>query len=277
MFDQEVITKNLLQTLEESRQSIETQWSCPTGTPTRHFVVDNLLAPEICEAIYSAFPAAGEGFRRRWSFRERKKTSAHIESFDEILAKITYSFQDKRVVKVVSLLTGLGGIEPDPSLYAGGLSMMFRGDYLNPHIDNSHDMARKKYRRLNLLYYVSPDWVADNGGNFELWDSERKSPKTIVSSGNRLIVMETNKESWHSVSPVQVDRPRCCVSNYYFSNESPDRSSYFHVTSFSGRPGERVKKMAGALDNFVRNVGGKFFHLGRGKSLANTARDSSRR
>ncbi len=27
-------------------------------------------------------------------------------------------------------------------LYAGGLSMMFEGDFLNPHIDNSHDAGR---------------------------------------------------------------------------------------------------------------------------------------
>ena len=94
--------------------------------------------------------------------------------------------------------------------------MMFCGDYLNPHIDNSHDAKRKRYRRLNLLYHVSPDWGFDSGGNFELWDESRMSPKTIVSRRNRLVVMETNKTSWHSVSPVNVDGPRCCVSNYYF-------------------------------------------------------------
>ena len=35
---------------------------------------------------------------------------------------------------------------------------MFEGDFLNPHVDNSHDANREKYRRLNLLFYVSPDW-----------------------------------------------------------------------------------------------------------------------
>lgn len=112
---------------------------------------------------------------------------------------------------------GFKKIEPDPKLYAGGLSMMFSGDFLNPHIDNSHDGDRHRYRRLNLLYYVSPGWNLRNGGNLELWDEARIKPKTLVALENRLVVMETNKISWHSVSKVEIDRPRCCVSNYYFS------------------------------------------------------------
>ena len=42
-------------------------------------------------------------------------------------------------------LLDLRNLEPDPTLYASGLSMMFKNDYLNPHIDNSHDAKRKKY------------------------------------------------------------------------------------------------------------------------------------
>ena len=160
-------------------------------------------------------------------------------------------------------------IEPDPKLYAGGLSMMFEGDFLNPHIDNSHDADRGKYRRLNILYYVSPDWTLENGGNFELWNEHRTEPKTLISLANRLVVMETNKSSWHSVSPVKVDRPRCCVSNYYFSEISPDSTDYFHVTSFSGRPGEAMKSVVGVLDNAVRNLVSKTLKTGRGKAQIN--------
>ena len=88
---------------------------------------------------------------------------------------------------------------------------MGKGDFLNPHIDNSHNMQRNKYRRLNLLYYVSPEWNLKCGGNFELWDKKVKSKKTIVSSFNKLIIMETTEESWHSVNKVLVDNLRCCV------------------------------------------------------------------
>jgi Rps23 Pro-64 3,4-dihydroxylase Tpa1-like proline 4-hydroxylase len=35
---------------------------------------------------------------------------------------------------------------------------MSKGAYLRPHLDNSHDKNRKRYRVVNLLYYVTPDW-----------------------------------------------------------------------------------------------------------------------
>ena len=252
--------------------SIRAQWAHPEGTATRHFVVDDLLPAEICREIHAAFPRDGDGFFNRDSFRERKKTSANLDAYDPILADITYAFQDTLVVDLVAELIGFTQIEPDPKLYAGGLSMMFRGDFLNPHIDNSHDAERGRYRRLNLLYYVSPGWKIEDGGNFELWDEARSTPKIVAALTNRLVVMETTKTSWHSVSPLTVDEPRCCVSNYYFSKVSPDASEYFHVTSFSGRPEEIFKKLVGVADNALRNLVSKTLKVGRGKNLINNSK-----
>lgn len=266
---QEHFTQLLINKFSDSANSIQSQWRNPQGTQTRHFVLDDLLDKELCEKIYNAFPRDGNGFFNKETFREKKKTSADLNAYDKILSDITYAFQDKRVVDLVTELVGFEKIEPDPKLYAGGLSMMFRGDFLNPHIDNSHDGDRQRYRRLNLLYYVSPDWKLENGGNFELWDAQRLKPKTLTALTNRLVVMETNKNSWHSVSSVQVDRPRCCVSNYYFSAISPDETDYFHVTSFTGRPEEIIKRYFGIADNWARNLVSKTFKIGRGKHLAN--------
>lgn len=155
-------------------------------------------------------------------------------------------------------------MEPDQTLSRGGLSMMFKNDFLNPHIDNSHDANRKKYRRVNVLYYVSPNGSLENGGNLELWDADQKIPKTIISAQNRLAVMETNSISWHSVSQVVVDRPRCCVSNYYYSDESPENTEYYHVTSFAGRPEEIFKQVLSAIDNTLRNTISKLLKKSRG-------------
>jgi Rps23 Pro-64 3,4-dihydroxylase Tpa1-like proline 4-hydroxylase len=253
--------------LKEREDSIRQQWLNPQSTTTRHFVVDELLPEDVARSIYDAFPRNGEGFFNRDSFREKKRTSANLDAYDPVLADITYAFQERKIVDLISALIGFRQIEPDPLLYAGGLSMMFEGDFLNPHIDNSHDVKRQRYRRLNLLYYVSPDWSLENGGNFELWDEQRQVPKTLTSCFNRLVAMETNKTSWHSVSPVKVHGPRCCVSNYYFSAISPDETEYFHVTSFSGRPGEQIKRTLGLVDNAVRNVVSKTLKLGRGRQL----------
>lgn len=273
MSQQKLFEQLISDSLNAHRADIERQWNHPEGTSTRHFIVDNLLPEEMRKAVYEAFPRNGDGFFNRESFREKKRTSANLDAYDPILADITYAFQSERIVGLIAEIVGLEKIEPDPKLYAGGLSMMFKGDYLNPHIDNSHDANRERYRRLNILYYVSPDWALENGGNFELWNDDQTVPKTLTSLCNRLVVMETNKHSWHSVSPVQVDAPRCCVSNYYFSTVSPDDSEYFHVTSFTGRPDETLKRAVGVLDNGLRNLVSKTLKIGRGKDQVNKNQD----
>ena len=266
---QEYFVNKILLRLDAASEQIIAQWKNPEDTLTRHFYLDELLPRSDVEEIYAAFPRNGEGFFDRESFREKKRTSANLSDFNAILSDITYAIQDPRIVSKVSELCSMKSIEPDPKLYAGGLSMMFPNDYLNPHIDNSHDGERSKYRRLNLLYYVSPDWSFENGGNFELWNEKRTIPKTIISHQNRLVVMETNKTSWHSVSKVNAERPRCCVSNYYFSEISPDGDEYFHVTSFLGRPEQPFRRYLGVLDNGLRNFISRMLKIGRGKNLVN--------
>ncbi|EED36891.1 conserved hypothetical protein [Luminiphilus syltensis NOR5-1B] len=259
----------LVNRLTECSASISQQWNNPEGTTTRHFVLDDVLTKDDVNAIYNAFPKNGDGFFDRQSFREKKRTATDLSQYSPILSDITYAFQNPRVVDLITGLLELPGIEPDPDLYASGLSMMFQGDYLNPHIDNSHDAQRNRYRRLNLLFYVSPHWGLERGGNFELWDTTRTHPRTVVSHRNRLVVMETNKTSWHSVSKVIADQPRCCVSNYYFSEVSPDATDYFHVTSFLGRPEQPLRSLLGHFDNTLRNSVSKVLKIGRGKRLIN--------
>ena len=84
---------------------------------------------------------------------------------------------------------------------------------------------------------------------------------------NRLIVMETNASSWHSVNPVTVDAVRCCVSNYYFSKQSPSGEDYYHVTSFLGRPGQPLRRIYGRVDNLLRQFVATRFKISRGKDL----------
>lgn len=219
----------------------------------RYCYLDDLLPEEIAKKIYSVFPKKNE-MRLMNSFREKRYTSKNFDQFDPILKDITFAIQDDKVIRVVEEITGIAEQKPDPTLYAGGLSLMGKGNFLNPHIDNSHEMTRTQYRTLNLLYYVSPEWSLDRGGNLELWDKKIKKQITIESKFNRLAIMETNPWAWHSVSPIVVDESRNCVSNYYFSQKSPIGKEYFNVTSFIARPEQHLRRAISNLDNQLRNL-----------------------
>lgn len=230
----------------------------------RYCVVDDLLPLDVAEKISDAFPNPTI-MRLMNSFREKKYTTKSFEKYDPLAGEITFAIQDPRVIAVVERITKIKKQIPDPSLYAGGLSAMVKGHFLGPHIDNSHDGTREFYRTLNLLYYVTPNWSIENGGNLELWDQYVRKNTTIVSQFNRLAIMETTPVSWHSVSEVHTDSVRKCVSNYYFSSQSPTGKEYFNVTSFSARPEQPFRRILARFDNQLRQAIRKIAPDGLGK------------
>lgn len=224
--------------------------------------VDDLLPADVCRTIFEAFPAKDQMALKK-SIRESKYVAAQMNRYQPILEEAIYAFQDQRVIQAVQAITDIPEMFPDSNLYAGGISLMAEGSFLNPHLDNSHDKDRDRYRVLNLLYYVTPDWQEEYGGNLELWDRGRAGAlRTIWSRFNRLVLMATTKSSWHSVSRVIDGVERCCLSNYYFSDHSPEHEQYFHVTSFRGRPEEPVKDLVLEGDAALRMAIRKVFKKG---------------
>ncbi|PRC92706.1 2OG-Fe(II) oxygenase [Solimicrobium silvestre] len=253
MFRDELVDLIVTRLQEDKTTAREFFMQSKKDVGVRYCYIENLLPEDIAKKIYSVFPSLGQ-MRLMSSFRERKYTSKHFDQFNSILKDITFAMQDVAVVKVIEEITGITQQIPDPTLYAGGLSMMGEGHFLNPHIDNSHEVSRRYYRTLNLLYYVTPDWEIQNGGNLELWEKSVRENVVIHSKFNRLVLMETTPTSWHSVSPIIVPKLRCCVSNYYFSPVSPIKQDYFNVTSFSARPEQTFRRTAAWIDNGLRQA-----------------------
>lgn len=227
-----------------------------------YFFLDDLLPKNIALQIHDVFPKP-EGMILKKSLREDKYVAAQMNMYHPLLEEIIYAFQDRRVVEVIGEICTIENPIPDENLYAGGISMMGKKQFLNPHLDNSHDKDRNLWRVLNLLYYVTPNWDETNGGNLELWPNGLKQKQiTIHSKFNRLVVMETHNAALHSVSPVVFDGYRRCVSNYYFANSPLKDSDKFHVTSFRGRPENKFSDMVLQLDTFLRMTLRKFFKKG---------------
>lgn len=261
----ETLTRLIVARLERDEAALAQRFaSPPANVPTRHLAIDNLLPEEIARDFYPCFPPR-ERMRRMSSFRECKFTFKQLDQVPDLLKDITLAIQSPEVVAAVDRITGIPEQVPDPRLYAGGITLMAKGDFLNPHIDNSHDGERTLYRRLNLLYYVTPNWKPEYGGSLELWNDTVRIPVVIPSLFNRLVIMETNRHSWHSVSPVRHDSQRCCVSNYYFSERSPEEIDYFHVTSFSARPEQIFRRWVAAADNLARMTIRRIFRKGIGR------------
>lgn len=247
------MSRLIAERLERDQAALRQQWQ--SARPFRYFVVDDLLPAATARAIGDAYPSPAS-LQLRSSLRERKRVGVKVDQYAPIVGDALFCFHAQPIVEAVAAITGIQKMSSDPSLYASGISVMGKDDFLNPHLDNSHDGDRKRYRVLNLLYYVAPDWSLGNGGNLELWDRDVRQATTVEAKFNRLAVMETHQLSWHSVNKVRVDRSRRCVSNYYFSEQSPTGIPYQNVTTFTGRPEEPLKRLVlkvsdGLLLNFL--------------------------
>lgn len=223
----------------------------------RHFALDNLLPTEIAERVYGGFPHPRD-MRKLSNYGELKLKFSHIKQTSPLIQHVHEAIQDPKVVAIIEEITEIKNQVPDMSRYAGGVSTLLKGYYINPHLDHSHDVDRKLYRTVNVLYYVSPNWCAENGGNYELWDESVKNRIVVPSLFNRLVVMETNRTSWHAVNPVLCDAPRCCIYNYFFSEQSPEGEEYFHGPSslflnplFRPRPEQRIRRAISFMRNSI--------------------------
>ncbi len=249
----EQIVQAIVDRLERDGAALKADFHADKGVTTHFTAIDNLLPEDVARKIYAAFPPLEE-MRLLDSFREKKFTSKSLDKFDALISDITFAFQDKRVIDAVSRITNIEDPIGDPHLYAGGISAMTRGHFLNPHLDNSHDAEQDNYRVLNLLYYCTPDWTAENGGNLELWNLDVTKSVEIPSLFNRLVLMATNDKSWHSVNEVRADGKRCCVSNYYFSPHSPNGYETTHVTYFQARPEQTFRRLITKADSDLRTL-----------------------
>jgi Rps23 Pro-64 3,4-dihydroxylase Tpa1-like proline 4-hydroxylase len=153
--DRRVIGERIAARLSAELDKARSEYRRDGRVPT--FAVDDLLPTEWAQQIHEAFPEQGR-MQFKSSIKERKLVSAQMNEHPPILEEAVYAFQEPEVVAVVAEISGLKALEPDADLYAGGISVMPRGGYLKPHLDNSHDAEQDRYRVLNLLYYVSPGW-----------------------------------------------------------------------------------------------------------------------
>jgi len=259
--NREELASLIFESIEKNKSELKLNFT-QSNDKIGYFFLDDLLPKEIAREIYNVFPSSNEMVLKK-SIKEDKYVAAQMNLYNPMLEEIIYAFQDPRIVDLIEEICGIEEAIPDENLYAGGISMMGKTQFLNPHLDNSHDKDRARWRVLNLLYYVTPDWNLEYGGNLELWPNGLKEKQiTIHSKFNRLVVMATHNQSLHSVSPVTYDGNRCCVSNYYFSKKSLLPSDSFHVTSFRGRPNQLFTDVLLKADNWLRMSVRKVFKKG---------------
>ena len=263
--NQQELSVQIAARLTAQADQLKAYWE--RSTPVRHCFIDDLLPLETARRIHASLPDP-QTLMVRDSIKERKRVGIKIEDYAPEISAILFAFQEEAVIQAATRITGLEQLSADASLYGSGISQMLEGDFLLPHLDNSHDGDGQLYRVLNLLYYITPDWPQDGGGNLELWNKPMKQHVEIHAKFNRLVLMETHTESVHSVTKVvQPSGRRACISNYYFSPVPANHKAHVHKTTFFARPEDSVaKKLQLGLEGGAKKMLARFMRNDKSKT-----------
>ena len=261
VLSKEYLSELIVDRLQEKMMELQSNYQM-TSSEIGYFICDDLLPADVAMEIWEKFPNTDKLSKNK-SLRESKHVGSNVDDFDPLMKSIIYAFQSQRVVRLIEEIVNCSDLIPDKSLYAAGLSSMSKGNFLLPHLDNAMNHDRTLWRHFNLLYYVSPGREEEDGGNFELWPNGPGLERlTINAKFNRLVLMNCNDDSWHSVSPVKSDLIRACLSSYYFSKNKPREDSRFHVTSFRDKDQGSLTDNFLKIDSGIRNLVRKFFKFG---------------
>ncbi len=194
-----------------------------SAEPFPHLIVDNFAPVTTLRAVTAGFGAvATEAWVRYDGPDEHGKSACNrIEVMPAACRDFLAALSSGTAAKLCEWITGIDALEPDPSLYGGGLHMTESGGFLGVHLDNEQHPQSRLARRLNLIVYCTEGWQEEWGGHLEFWDRARtRVVRRIAPLWNRAVLFETSSHSFHGHSeplrcPPEVRRKSVAV--YFWS------------------------------------------------------------
>ncbi|MFT5805991.1 MAG: Rps23 Pro-64 3,4-dihydroxylase Tpa1-like proline 4-hydroxylase [Moritella dasanensis] len=124
----------IIDKLTEQTETIKTMYD-DSVSHIGHFYIDNFLLVDLATSIYNAFPHYNDMMLvgGKYNLREYKYVTAQMNNHDPLLEETIFVFQDPRILSLVKHICGIESLYADENLYAGGISLMHQGQFLNPH------------------------------------------------------------------------------------------------------------------------------------------------
>lgn len=199
--------------------------------PYPHIVIDNFLPIKIANLLAKDFPKI-ENVNKSWRIHKNKNVVRYFvedsSMFRKNLKVFSMMLNSRNFLLFLETLTGINSIIPDPFFMGGGAMMTGRGGFLNVHADFNYHHKLQTWRRINALFYLTPNWKKNWKGNLELWSkNKKKKVKEIEPKFNRLVVFNTNSKTFHG-QPESINCPKNITRNvfsaFYYSNFKDENS-----------------------------------------------------
>lgn len=176
--------------------------------------LDDALALQIGKDFPHWDDPAWETFDSPYGF---KKELSNRELFPPSLLTFLSIVESDEFIHELKEATGLE-LEIDLNLFGGGLNIYPPNSRLQKHTDFNYNNDLKKYRALNLLYFVNENYDSRYGGELILHGEGEKAIQPILNSA---LFFVTNNRSVHEVLKTNEPFYRKSISLWYYTKECP--------------------------------------------------------
>jgi 2OG-Fe(II) oxygenase superfamily len=184
-----------------------------SGTPFPHLVLDDFFSPQILESLPAEISAltADEWLLMANDSRERVLRMRSGVQLREAGMKLLSLVHSASFLYLLSEITGIWQLLPDPYLQGAGYAAMRPGDHFDIHSDRSVAYETGLTRRLAMIVFLNKDWRPEYNGDLELWsDDGTRREVSIAPSFNRTVIFQVANPNYHGVpAPIACPQDRC--------------------------------------------------------------------
>ena len=199
--------------------------------PFPYAVVDNFFNKTIAKKLEIEFPKyKDKNLHEYKNYCEVKKSCNNRNLFPPLTYKIFTILNSKEILKLISKEAKISKIMPDYGLNGGGWHLMNNKGKLNPHLDYDLHPKINAQRKLNLIIFLSKNWIKKWGGETSFFSRNTKNKnmpgkliKKIYPKFNRAIFFDTSKMSWHAVEEIKTKKIRKSIAVYYLIPPRKDK------------------------------------------------------
>ena len=180
-----------------------------SAKPFPHLVMDDLFPAAMLDAL---LPEIDGMQKDQWKNVEqdprertlRMQSAVEIGEAGERFLNVVHS---AAFLHLLSEVTGVGNLLPDPYLQGGGYAVMRRGDYFNVHSDRSVAYDTGLTRRLAMIVFLNKNWLPGYHGRLELWNPDATKCEVFIDPlFNKTALFEVAFPNYHGV-PIPLECP----------------------------------------------------------------------
>lgn len=224
-----------------------------TTLPCQHIVLDDFFTEELANTLFEKFPKIDDLKVVRKSFNENKSEDYHFERWDPSFSVVRKALLTDAMNEWMSTLAGIEGLFTNEDALGQGIHQGKDGSFLDVHIDVNVNVAKKLWRRINLLVYLNRDWKDEYGGAIELWNPEMtKLSHQYLPNFNRAVIFLTDENSPHGYEKMSLPEGVTRKSYYAYYYTHLEDGVKYSDSRFLNRPDDSAGRKV--VTSFKENL-----------------------